>query len=165
MATTPRARRIVYMPLDDIVGSDGNPKGHDAQGIQTSIDRLGVVEVITLDERTQTIVSGHGRRDALAALAAAGGEPPDGVEVRRGRWFIPVLRGWSSIDDHQHDAALVAVNHLVEKGGWQAEPLADMLDQIRSADTDGALLAVTGYNADDLAAMLETLHPADPPPC
>jgi hypothetical protein len=68
-------RWMEYMPLDELVAAESNPKQHHPD-IGTSLDRFGYVEAITLDERTGRMVAGHGRRDQLTAKHQAGDPPP-----------------------------------------------------------------------------------------
>lgn len=150
------ARTVELVPLDELAGAPVNPKEHDEEGIERSIEAFGIIDLITMDERTSTIISGHGRRDSLRARKAAGKEPPDDVEVDElGRWLVPVIRGWASIDDSDRDAALIAVNRLTETGGWRTEDLVQMLDNLR----DTPFLEATGYGATELDDMFKLLAP------
>lgn len=143
------------VPLDEVVPAERNPKRHDAAGIAASLDRLGYVEAIVRDDRTGRLVSGHGRTEALLARRAGGGSPPDGVELDgEGRWLVPVQVGWSSANDDEARAAVIALNRLVERGGWEARSLADDLQALAEAPD---LMAVTGYGGDDLAKLLAGL--------
>lgn len=157
------SRTIDYLPLDEIERATVNPKGHDKVGISASVERFGVVEILVVDERTGRLVSGHGRLDALLAAHAEGTPPPDGVEVdEAGRWLAPVVRGWASADDDEASAALVAVNRLVEKGGW-ADP--DELIGILAGLRDRERLDVAvGYDNDDLDALIASLAESAPAP-
>lgn len=156
-------RRIEYVPLDEIARAPRNPKGHDAEGIAASVRRFGIVEIVVEDERTGRLVSGHGRLDAFVEDHAAGADPPDGIEVDGdGRWLVPVVRGWASADDDEADAALVAVNRLVERGGW-AEPdeLVAILSGLRERDR---LDLAVGYSSDDLDQIIAGLADTAPAP-
>jgi len=51
------ARTIKYVPLDEIVEADVNPKLHDLDAIDRSIDRLGFGEPPLLDMRTGRLVT------------------------------------------------------------------------------------------------------------
>lgn len=156
-------RTLEYMPLADIRRAALNPKRHDAAGIAASFARFGLIEVITVDERTGRLVSGHGRLDQLEAGQAAGETVPEGVELgEAGEWLAPVLRGWRSANDAEAHAAGVALNRLVERGGWDQEELVATLTQLAASD---AGLAGTGYADDDLAAALAALaEPERPQP-
>lgn len=148
-------RRIEYLPLDEILSAERNPKDHDEAGIAASLRRFGTIEVITRDDRTGRLISGHGRTEAYRAARDAGEDPPDGVVVDEdGTWRIPVSVGWASEDDAEAEAALVAVNRLVERGGWKPDELAAILDDLRA--NDRLDLAVVRDDA-DLDVLLASL--------
>lgn len=171
--TPPRPRRrIEYLPLDDVWEAARNPKGHDADGIRSSIGRWGYAEPVLLDERTQRLVAGHGRLAALRELRSKAGKtgrgkggPPDGVTVREdGAWLLPVVRGWSSRNDAEAEAYLLASNRLTERGGWDDAGLAELIASIDQ--TDPALVAAAGFTEGDVDALLRRLEAAkgDPGP-
>jgi hypothetical protein len=178
------SRRIEYAPLDDIAGMDGNPKGHDLDVLIRAIATLGFTDPAVLDERTEQLIIGHGRLEALRLIRAyvAGDElpdrfapvfenkrvrdalsngdgtthPPDGIQITGdGEWTVPLVRGWSSRDDEHARAAVIASNKITERGGWDEHALAEWLDSISDIDPD--LLDVTGFSADDLDVMLRDL--------
>ncbi len=151
-------RRLETMPLDEILPTVlRNPKRHE--DVRPSFDRFGFIELPTLDERTGRLVSGHGRIDSLNAAHAAGGEPPEGVTVGPdGRWMVPVVRGWSSVDDREAEAAGVAVNRYVEAGGWDFSGLSAVLTDV---STTAAKLEGIGYTADQLASMIAAIKPPE----
>lgn len=142
-------RTIEYVRLDALRPADVNPKEHDEPGIAASFGRFGYIEPIVMDERTEKLLSGHGRLAVLRAQHEAGAELPDGIEVdaEDGMWLAPVVRGWASEDDDEAAGALLAVNELVRRGGWHAEELGALLS--RQDDLTG-----TGYVKEDLAALL-----------
>lgn len=47
-------RRIAYLPLQDLKVDPRNPRTHNEEQIGASIGRFGVLDLITLDERTGT---------------------------------------------------------------------------------------------------------------
>jgi len=149
------AIRIEYMPLDKLQRWPRNPKAHDLGALHVSINRFGFVAPITIDERTGKIVAGHGRLDALQQMKAGGKDAPAGIEVRDGEWYAPVVRGIRFNSDSEVEAYLVADNRLSELGGWEDEALAALLSDL--AAEDAALLQATGYDADDLDALLRMM--------
>lgn len=154
MKAKTQARRLELMPLATITGADKNPKQHAHEDIGKSIGRFGYVEPVVLDERTNRLVAGHGRVQALRAAKVKGEQPPQGVEVNdKGEWLVPVLRGWESRSDAEASAYLVASNSLTTKGGWDNAGLAELL---QSLDAQHALEG-TGYDA---AAIDEVLAQA-----
>lgn len=153
-------RRVEYLRLDDIKPAPRNPKRHDEDAIGASVDRFGLAELPLLDERTGRLVAGHGRWEDLLSRCERGNEPPDGVRVANdGQWMMPVVRGWGSRSDAEAEAYLVASNRLTELGGWNDDALGALLRDL--AATDAELLAVTGYDADDLAHLLAASRPPD----
>jgi hypothetical protein len=178
------SRRIEYAPLDDIAGTDGNPKGHDLPAVIHAIAALGFTDPIVMDERTGQLIIGNGRLEALRiirdhlgghatdkyatvfadkrvreGLGLAGEDtphPPEGILMTPdGDWTVPLVRGWSSRDDEHARAAVIASNKISEMGGWDERALAEWLDDIADADPD--LLNVTGFSPDDLEDLLADL--------
>lgn len=151
-------RRTEYMPLDTIRAAVRNPKNHDTAGIAASVDRFGLAETPLIDERTGRLVAGHGRINDLTARQTEGQDPPDGVRIDDdGRWLIPVQCGWASRSDAEAEAYLVASNRLGEKGGWDTPGLHELLRNLADADAD--LLAVTGYDMQDLDDYAKVTQP------
>lgn len=140
------------MRVADVPPAPRNPKLHNDKGLKQSVKRFGYVEPIVVDERTGFLVAGHGRLDTLTDLQKQGKKPPDGVEVdESGEWLVPVVRGWSSRDDADAEAYLVASNKLVEAGGWDNDMLLEMLEGMGA--TDLGLLG-TGVDTGELHRML-----------
>ncbi|WP_158884041.1 hypothetical protein [Amycolatopsis anabasis] len=147
-------RYVEYVPIADIEAAPRNPKGHDTVGIGRSIGHFGLAELPLIDERTGRLVAGHGRHEQLLAWAAEGRDAPEGVRVDEdGQWLMPVIRGWSSRSDDDAEAYLIASNQLTVKGGWDDHLLAEVLHDLGEAQ----MLDLTGYEADDLAALEDTL--------
>lgn len=142
--------RIVYMDVAKLVPARRNPKRHAESDIQASLNRFGYAEPIMLDERTERLVAGHGRVEALVDLLEMGNEPPAGVKVVRNTWKVPVVRGWASKDDEEADAYLIASNHLTSVGGWESSDLAQMLDEIRGSSGLNGL----GFTTNDVEQLL-----------
>lgn len=152
-AETETTRRLDFIPLDELLPADRNPKRHNDVAIAASIGKFGYVEPMVLDERTGKLVAGHGRLDALRAARDHGDELPDGV---REGWQVPVLRGWASRTDLEAEAYLAASNRLTEIGGWDQAELAAMLSDI--AESDAELLRTIGYDDSDLTQLLQIVE-------
>lgn len=154
-------REIRYVPVDEVQAAERNPRTHDSlEQVIGSIARFGFVEGAVHDGRTDRIIAGHGRREALDAMRQAGRDLPDGiVELDDGRWAMPVQFGWSSRNDDEAEALLVALNRLVETGGWERGGLAELLDELR--DRDRASFDVTGFRDPDVDEMLAELADED----
>src|SRR5699024_581760 len=154
-------RRINYRPLDTLQPHPENAKTHDIGVIIESIKRFGSVDPIVIDGRTDLIMSGHGRSEALAWLKKDGDTPPDGIRVDdNGDWLIPVVDGWSSRTDYDAHAAMIALNRTTELGGWDQTALVDLLEQLAEYD-DG--LDGVGYDGDDLDTLKAQLAYLDEP--
>ncbi len=150
---SPTDRHVVYVPLDDVRPADRNPKRHDHATLAASVRRFGFVEPMVRDERTGRLVAGHGRLDELRmARARAPQSPPDGVRIEAGAWLVPVLAGWSSRNDSEAEAYLVASNRTVEAGGWDETVLTDLLSDLEPLGPDA--FEGIGYSLDDALAML-----------
>jgi hypothetical protein len=180
------SRHLDYVPLDDVAGTDGNPKGHDLPAVIRSIAALGYTTPAVLDERTDRLIVGNGRLAALRVIRAyvngddieeqyesvfheakvkqglTGGNgtarAPDGIRVDAdGAWLVPLVRGWSSTDDDHARAAVIADNQLTIRGGWDDRALAEWLDDIGDVDAD--LLDVSGFSREELDDLLAALAP------
>jgi hypothetical protein len=155
-------RRLEYMPLADLVAryNPANVKDHDAKGIAASVERFGFTTPIEVDERTGLLVAGHGRVDELASAKVTTDEVPEGILVRDGEWYAPVVRGWQSADDDEAQAYMVANNYLPQAGGWLPE-VGAVLQGL--ADSVGGLPpGMTADGLDDLLASLGSPMPVQP---
>lgn len=142
-------RTMVYMRVRDLVPAPRNPNLHQADEIRGAINRHGYIEPLVLDDRTERLVAGHGRREDLLAREAAGEPPPDGIRVDAdGAFLAPVVRGWASPNDQEAEAYLVASNLRAE---WEPEGLAEVLADLASVE-DG--LVGTGYVEQDLEELI-----------
>lgn len=154
-------RRLEYVPLDTIQPAPNNPKEHHIQGVQASIDRFGYIAPMIIDDRTGTLVVGHGRLESLKARRDAGQTPPDGIQLSPdGQWLAPVIRGWGSRSDADAAAYLVADNRYTELGGWDHQALTDLLEEIN----DPELVELTGWDPADLEEILEGIDDEDDTP-
>lgn len=124
-----------YMFLDELHSALRNPKQHDAEMIATSVDRHGFADPIILDERTGRVVAGHGRIEALGLLWSTNPvKTPEHIQVKSGRWQVPVTRGWASKDDAHAEAFLLTHNHSTIRGGWDMREVEEMLDDLALVD-------------------------------
>jgi|SRR6185369_12820197 len=168
-------RRIVYLPVADLVSAPRNAKGHDAEAMEKSVDAFGWIEPVVLDDRTGMIVSGHGRRDHLLDAELHDADPSpfladDSLRIIDGRWCTPVVVGWASVDDAHAEAAGIALNRVGE-GVWERGTLADALDDLvekygeaigfTAMDLDDLRLSIAPPILDDLADKVGKHDPAD----
>ena len=163
MPTPETERRVDYVPLDDLTANPANPKEHDESVIGASMGRFGFMEPVVIDGRTGYLVSGHGRTKTLRQRFEAGDDPPEGVRVLPdGSWQVPAVTGWSSADDFEAEAALVALNRTTELGGWSDESLLDLLDDLSGSDVGLDGIGFSEDDLDDLRASLEELGAPTP---
>jgi hypothetical protein len=151
------ARWMDYMPLSALRPHPKNPRTHKPKDLRASFDRFGYTSPITIDERTGLMAAGHGRWELLKVMANDFAERPEGVEVDEfGEWLVPVNRGWTSKDDEDAEAYLIADNRQAELGGWDPPELAEALTPL----TDSPLgLEGTGFTPRDLKGLLEPAKP------
>ena len=152
--------RIEYVPLSALPANPRNPKDHDVGAIQASIKRFGFADAVVVDGRTGRLVSGHGRVETLMAMEKDGQPLPPGVEVHEGHWCVPVQHGWSSKDDAEAEAFIVAANRLVELGGWDDAALQSILVDLAKLGPEQLL--GTGYDGDDVDKILRDSMPPEP---
>lgn len=145
-----------WVPLKDLKADDRNPKKHDIAGTIRSLKRFGFVDPVVQDQRTGLLIAGHGRVEALKVLKERGEDPPGGIDPDGG-WKVPTFVGWSSTDDDEAGAALVALNRLTERGGWDSQALTELLTAV-AGSADG--LSGVGYDDDELDVLRAKLGTA-----
>lgn len=149
-------RELALVALNSLVPNARNPKEHDIDLIRGSVARFGFIEPIVRDDRTGKIIGGHGRAETLRGMEQRGDRQPDGVTVDdQGNWLVPVVVGWTSKNDTEAEAAMVALNRTTEIGGWVDDDLLAVLDDLAEMD-DG--LAGIGFHDSDLVALREKIR-------
>lgn len=144
---------IEYWSLSDILTAPTNPKEHALADIGQSMRRFGYTNPMLIDERTDHLVAGYGRREKLMAMKEAGESPPQRIQVRDdGEWLVPVIRGVRFQSDDDALAYLLADNWLTEKGGWDDAALAAVLQELLEGGGE-EILTGTGLSEDDLTAI------------
>lgn len=153
--------RIEYVPLNELAKWPRNPKRHDLEGIGASIARFGFTLPIAVDAKTGRIVAGHGRLEALEVRKASGEVAPRRIKVDRksGEWLAPVLRGLEFDDEQEAEAYLVADNRWTERGGWDDELLAQILEDQVEAQRP---LTGIGFDEVELERLLAGASDVDP---
>jgi hypothetical protein len=151
---------VKLMRLGDIRGQEGNPKAHDPS-ISASIRRFGFCDPPAVDEDTGLLVEGHGRIEALAAMAASEEAPPEHIELADdGHWLVPVIRGLVFKDAIEAKAYVLAHNRISERGGWNADALQAMLEEVYSSDYSLDGIGFTEADVDSIAAEASTIADA-----
>ncbi|MFG2141810.1 ParB N-terminal domain-containing protein [Streptomyces sp. NPDC048650] len=135
--TVPAPRYTTYVPLCDLAPAPGNPKRHEVERIIESISTHGFVDQPIADDRTGTILGGHGRREALIEMQARGARLPAGLLLDNdGGWLVPVQRGWASRSDAEAKTLNIKLNKIGADGGWRPRSLAAYLEDIVTADAE-----------------------------
>lgn len=148
---------IEYVPIDEVVPADVNPKDHAIEELVESFRRWGFAETIVRDDRTGKLIAGHGRLEALGVMRDAGETPPSGISED---WSVPVQTGWSSRNDDEASALLIAANRLTERGGWNDGALFGMLQKIEHSTELG--LRGLGFDDRDLVEFMARLNDSTP---
>lgn len=117
-----------YLPLDDLVPWDLNPKKHATEQITRSIEVYGFNDPIGLGK--DCILEGHGRCEALKAMRAAGKPPPRGITED---WKVPVIR--LDLEGAKAAGYSLAHNRLVEVAGYDWGQMKKALEMAGSEPT------------------------------
>lgn len=152
------AHAIKMVPLDELVPHPDNPKAHDVDLIRDSIRRFGFGSPVLVCDRTGYLAAGHGRRSALLAERGNGNPAPSGVRVQKDVWLVPVVTGWSSADDEELLAYLLADNQTSASGGWDDRGLLSILSRIELSPG----LAGVGFGKADLDRLMAKVNPPAP---
>src|SRR3990167_3111598 len=127
MESAKEQARLEYIPLSSLRAAQRNPKLHDQQAIHDSYQRFGFVSPILIDEKTQRIVAGHGRLEALLAMKSRGEQAPARIVVKDQDWLVPVIRGLTFESEKEAEADLLAGNQLTIALGFDEKLLAEIL--------------------------------------
>lgn len=144
------------LTLDELLAKrhPENPKEHNLPDLIDSIKRFGFVAFPTLDEASDTLVAGHGRCEALAAMKLAGDIRPNGIDVdASGNWLVPTIYGVSFADENERDAYIIADNAHVMNGSWSLDRLSSWVGRLDALPTGDGLQGI-GLPAVDLQSLL-----------
>jgi len=170
---------ITYKPLDWLLDrqTPGNPKDHDLDGIEASMEEHGFVDPPIIDGRTDRVLGGHGRLEVLERRMQQGKVVPHGiVEDNEYGWQVPVLVGYESESDEDARRMVVRLNRLTERGGWLPDKLAefdvsDLLEELWDpGELDDLMAKLDGevelppMGADNEHADLPPARKGEPPP-
>jgi DNA modification methylase len=104
----------------------------EAAALQTSIARFGELQPIVFNKRTKTIVGGHQRVSARAAM-------------KRKTALVMVV----DLDENDEKAANLALNKI--HGDWDFPKLQQLLDELGSINSD--LPAIAGFTEQELRSI------------
>jgi hypothetical protein len=150
--------RIEYVELGALRRWPGNPKDHDLELLGEAMQVNGYVTPVLVDEGTGLMVEGHGRLEKLERLKQAGAPPPERIEVRGGKWYVPVVRGIRFKDRAHAEKHLIAANRIAELGGWDAKALAAIVGSYKAEDLVG-----TGMSEEDVVRFISLAKGASSP--
>jgi site-specific DNA-methyltransferase (adenine-specific)/site-specific DNA-methyltransferase (cytosine-N4-specific) len=142
--------RADHIKLTEAVGLKRNPKDHNIGDINTSVKRFGFLERVLINETTGHILSGHGRVETLRKMKVQGSPPPVNIKIDNNEWFVPC--DYVQLAESEEEAAAIALNRLVETGGWDEVMLTGILSDL-AADGPENLDGI-GFDTDDLDRML-----------
>lgn len=151
-------RTIKYIRLSELRPNPENPKDHDISLLVESIERFGFNDAVIVDGRTGLLVGGHGRVEALRWMEENNRTMPEGLLVHHqsmgpeSEWHVPAQTGWSSKDDAEAMAFIVAANRTTELGGWNQSLLDEVLLSLGKLGEEA--LVGTGYDEDDILRLL-----------
>lgn len=149
---------LAYRRLDTLKHLPRNTKEHDVGAIINAIREFGVLDPLAVNERTGHDLDGNGRLKALRAMMAENRRKvPKGVKVDRdGMWLAPVITG-ISLSPEKEERAAVALNRVQDLGGYDNQMLLEVLSDLAAGDGLGG----TGYDEDDVDALLRKLNKPD----
>ena len=161
-----------YIPLDQAVLWDANPKQHDIGEIVESIRRYGFQDPPKVDAslgESGALVYGNGRTHALLMMQRGGEKPPRGILTDdAGQWYVPVKFGLDLASAQMAQAFAIDHNNLTLGDAfevwdaakiWDEDAYTAMLQDLAVDD----VFAVT-VDGDDLDALLREFREEDEPP-
>lgn len=134
--------QVKTMKLTEITPAGYNPRIKLSQAdfqykaLKASIDEFGLVVPLIVNERTETLISGHQR---LNVLLAGGVEETEVVVVD----FPP----------EKEKALCIAMNKI--EGEWDYGKLADIIEEIQEAGVDTLVTGFSNAEIKDLLGELE----------
>jgi site-specific DNA-methyltransferase (adenine-specific) len=131
-------QEIVHKSIADLIPYANNARTHSDEQvaqIAASIKEFGFTNPILLDG-TNGIIAGHGRLMAARKLSLD---------------TVPCIQ-LSHLSDKQRKAYILADNRLAMNSGWDTQLLTL---ELKSLDDEGFDLEMLGFDADELANLLE----------
>lgn len=131
------------VPLESIHHDPSNARSHPERNlaeIEHSLAHFGQVEPLVVQKSTGKVIGGNGR---LTAMKKLGWKECSIVEL--------------DVDNAQATALGIALNRTADLAEWDNETLATLLESLRQDDA----LDLTGFDSDELDALLEELTPKE----
>ena len=141
-----RIVRHAEVPVADLTPHPLNPRVHpDGQmkAVDQSLDTLGWVKSVLVNERTGRVVDGHARLK---------------LAVERGEETVPVE--FLDLDEAEERAAIAVLDPLAALASTDADALAALVDGGDGKD----LRDLIAEDAEDLRALLNLAEAGDPEP-
>jgi ParB-like chromosome segregation protein Spo0J len=151
--------RLEFVPLSVVQRWPRNPKKHDEEGLDDSIERFGYVTPMLRDETTGKLVGGHGRLEALQRRKAAGQKAPKRIVVKGDEWYVPVVCGIAFDSESEAEAYLLADNKIGMNAGWDEKMLAESLANLEASGPEA--LRGIGWSTEDIQTMVSQAQLAD----
>ncbi len=161
--------RLEYVPLDQVVLWEDNPKLHDIGAMAEAFGEHGFKDPAKYEPHLNSgkggLGHGNGRGATLKWMKRQGQKPPRGVAVLEdGRWAMPVLFGVDAASEAAAKAYAVDHNNLTMAGGnFSTWDMARMWDDgyddlmLELAAEDSLPVTVDNDALDDLLASFD--HP------
>ncbi len=135
----PQLRNLV-VPIDSVTLHPNNPRRGDVEAVAASLARFGQQKPIVVQASTGYVVAGNHL-----------------VKAARSLGWSEIAANVEELDDASAVGFMLADNRTADLGGYDDALLAAILAEQDSA----ANLAATGYDADDVAAILAAAQIAD----
>lgn len=150
-------RFITYVPLTDLTPAPRNPKRHELELLIDAIRMHGLVEVPVVDERTQCVLHGHGRREALIEMQGRGmTTPAESCSTRtRGGSYPYCAAGPPSLTTRQKPSRSNSTASPAR--GWDPREFAAVLEDLATGDAE--LFDSLAIPADEMDKLFSQVDP------
>ena len=125
--------RALVVPIDSVELHPRNPRRGDVAAVAASLARFGQVKPIVVQQSNGYVIAGN---HVLRAALSLG--------------WTEIAANVEDLDDADAMALMLADNRTADLGGYDDTLLAAILAEQQAEDN----LAATGYDADDVAALL-----------
>lgn len=139
--------------IGSLVPDPDNARTHPKENIEAitkSLRRFGQVEPIVVQKKTNVVIGGNGRLEAMVAMNAeaekSGAAPP----------WQKVRAAFVDVTEDERKALGVALNRTGDMAGWDNERLARLVLEIQASE-DRALVEALSLSQKELDAIAGTL--------